>query len=426
MHEPVAPWEVMCYSTRTGAVALTGIPFDGMPDAASRLNTEGSLQVRVPMTRTFGHREITPFLDYWRWSYLLCRGSHIWQAGPLVHREYDAIAEVWTLTCAGPWKLLSDKRLVIDPSTWDGSSFTNGSGDLSLGPATKANLARSLLNLTLQLPGGDLPLDIPADTGPGTHSRSFELAKLPTVGDALRALTAEEDGPELEFSPYFTDPVRRDSVRHLMRAGNPHLGQLGTAWQWTGGLALEEFSPAGNGDRVADHYLVPGASPDSTTPAPIGASLHAGPGSLHEAGFPLMFSVNPGYTGVTDAEQLDSIAVRDHDTYRLGTAEYTAVVRIDGHGPGGEPTLSPSLDRVSNGDTGIFAVAGYAGIPDGEYRCRVLGRRPLSEDSAELELQLLSTVATDPIPGVPRRMVDDADLIRDLYRQMAALRERTA
>lgn len=77
--------------------------------------------------------------------------------------------------------------------------------------------------------GAALPIDYEPDFE-GDHEREYPGSDELTVGDALRNLTAVEDGPEITFRPYLTEDGRH--VRWALLTGDRELTQSGAPHYW--------------------------------------------------------------------------------------------------------------------------------------------------------------------------------------------------
>lgn len=384
---PPPRWWVFVADTKTGRVVAKDVPTAGLPRSSARLNTEGALGITVPMSRDFAGPDVEEFLDPWKWSWGLAWGSYIHQYGPLIYPEYEAESECWQLTCAGIWKLFTDKRALINPA-WNGViSPPDPSGDLACTDSLR-NIFIRLLTDNLQRPDAALPIDLPALDAPGgTVERRYSLSKLVSLGSALEDLTDDEGGPEAEFRPYFPDSQAQDVVRYQLRVGGPHLGQLGYPHAWLSGQALVKAVPARDGARTADTFFVPGQGTDQLTPIGMAST-----DQLRRNGYPLLEDIDATHTGVTETSTLDSYAGQNLARYQLGSHTIRALVRTDGRNPAGHDVGAPSLDRIALGDTGIFVIRDYIGMRPGTYRCRILGHEPVTPENLQLELQLLSAV----------------------------------
>lgn len=359
--------------TRTGRVVDKNIPLASLPRTGYRINTEGPLSLSVPMSKDFNKRDVTGYLYPWYYSFGVAFGSFIIQYGPLVTQpEYDAESEEWHFTCAGIWKLFNDKRFL---------TFTRDYQNLSL-----RDIARTLLFDDLAQVQADLPIDLPALDGGGGHDRFFAWPKLTPIGELLKNLTDDIAGPEMEFRPYFTDDVNRDMVRHSFTTGTPYLGQQTQPHKWYSGKSLVVSSPTGGGDRIADLYIVPGAADGINVFLGTYNALNF-PGALCTQGWPFLMDLDSTHTSTTEQATLDAYAAGNHGAFWSGNRIVSARVRANP-----KPGEGPRISEWKLGDLADFAVAGYIGVPDGTYTCRIIGAALVTLEELELELQLISEV----------------------------------
>lgn len=363
-----ATWSVFVAETLTGRVVESEIPVTGSPRAERRVNTGGDVQITVPMTRSFGHAEVSEYLYPWKYSFGLAYGTFVVQAGPLVRCEYDAYASCWELTCSGLWGYYTQKRLALYDATYQASSLSD--------------IAALYLLDSKTIPGGALPVDVVSPT-PGTgHVRTVLGSDLSSVGEMLSNLTDDVSGPELEFHPYFPNPEVRDTVRWELRRGDPHLGQLGYPHQWTTGRGLVVARPAVIGDRLADLYRVRSVGAGTGDQTVIGVSDST---VLRDSGYPVLMDRDDTHNDIVDQSTADRYAEGNRSAYVNGSNLITATVLVHG----GE---GPALGAYLPGDTCVLQVSNYAGVRPGRYSCRILGLQPSSESTVDLELQVVSVL----------------------------------
>jgi hypothetical protein len=368
----VAGLFVFVADTRTGRVLDRRIPFVGMPSCGYRLNTEGPLSIRIPMTRSFSAADMAQYLSVWKFTFGVAIGSHILQAGPVCAQpEYDADAEEWVVTCAGMWKLFNDKRIIYTDRSYLAKSFLD--------------IARGIVNDDLAQTDGSLPIDLPALDGLGGHDRTFEGNKLPSVGSALQNLTDDIAGPEMEFRPYFPDTQQQNMLRWLFKVGTPHLGQQGSPHRWYAGKTLVTASVSAGSARLSDIYFVPGNGTGEA--APIGVFTAPAASSLAANGWPLLMDVDTSHVSAIEQGTLNGYAENNYNTYRTSVRTLSAVVRMDP--PDG---AGPRVSEWALGDTAVFSIRNYTGLLPGEYTCRIIGAEPVSEEDIALELQVLTEV----------------------------------
>jgi len=331
--------------------------------------------VDVPMTGAFNKRHFRFLQNPWRYSYGVALDDFVIQCGPMTeHPEYSPDSETWSVVCAGLMVLWNRKRILLT--------------DLSYPNLSLHDVARTLIAQDMAQTYGDLPVDLPSQNNLGGASTTYEAAKLPKIGDLLRDLTDEDNGIELEFRPYFVDPTTCDQVRHTMRIGAPFLGSRTKVHRWSRDKSLVSVSPSGGGGRIADTYIVAGQSTGGgstygiSAPPPVERRLAT-------QGWPLLMDLDSTHTSEADVTTLTSYANANYAAHHDGPRQITARVKaLPAQGQG------PRLTDWSLGDEGIFPVRGYLGMPDADFRCRILGSDLVNSDEVDLELQVLAEVNT--------------------------------
>jgi len=374
MTTPAPPLAVFVAETRTGRVLTTSLPYSSVPTAGFRINAEGPLSFSVPMSATFGKREILDYLYPWKYSFGVRIGSFIIQYGPLtVNPEYDPVAEEWTFDCTGMWGFFNRKRILRTSRYYTGAS--------------RFDVFRRLLADDLAQTNGDLPIDLPANDnllGPGAE---FPAGKLSPIGELIRDQTDVGDvSLEAEFRPYFPDELSMSHVRHRLDLA-PYLGRQGFVHRWTSKGSLVMAVPIGGGERIADVYLVPGQSNGDNALVgqyDVSASFVDG---LQNQNWPLMMDLDTTHTASGDADELNSFAEGNYSAFHRGARAVKARVRINP--PQGQ---GPRIVDWKLGDYGAFTVTGLLGIPNGTYVCRIIGATLATLEDIDLDLVLVSEV----------------------------------
>ena len=412
MTAPTPPLAVFVAETRTGRVLSSSIPYSDIPTVGFRINAEGPLSFSVPMSASFGQREIVDYLYPWKYSFGVRIGSFILQYGPLtVNPEYDPVSESWSFDCSGIWGFFNKKRILRSDRNYPGAS--------------RFDVFRQLVADDLAQTNGDLPIDLPTADGLPGPGAEFPAGKFSPVGELIRDQTDVGDvSLEAEFRPYFPDESSMQFVRHRLDLAD-YLGRQGFVHRWLSSGSLIVASPVGGGERIADIYIVPGQSNgDTYLVGEVDVSGSATEG-LQNQGWPLLMDLDTTHTSVDNTDDLDSFALGNYNAFHRGSRVVKARVKInppDGQGP-----------RITDwqlGDYGSFTVAGYLGIPNGTYVCRIIGATLATLEDVDLELILVSELADPSIPvpegvppGVPRRRQTGTDEIAALKDETSRLRQ---
>lgn len=403
------PYKVYVFETRTGRVVDT-VPYAGMPRWQAGINAPSAgWSVSVPLR---GNAEsagidaatLDALAEPWRFSWAVAQGSKIWQAGPVVSESYQG-GTTTTVTGGGLWKLLSDKRLLINPDRANVATVAGTDADIAFGtgtvseigspiPVANRNLtlhtiAKRLVEIIQAANGGNLPVVFPDDIA-GTAVRTYPGYDLATPGQRLQELTQVIDGPEVEFAPEFADPTTKQAVQWRMRIGNPRLGNLGFAHQWIADRALCGASVDIDGSNRVTRNFERGNGMNRDLIVGYG---NAAVNALDNADI-LLEEVGNDHTSTTDTAVLtawaaSAVAANTEQERTFGFRVRTA--GDDGHG---NLTNSPHMAGVLSGDNGHFVVRNNPRIPDGTYAARILGMQPgRSAHEIELQTQFLAKVA---------------------------------
>lgn len=374
------PIVVRAFETRTGRVAAI-VPFVGQPTWSRGLNSPGSWSVTVPLdTADISSTLLDGITDPWRFSWAVCQGSKIWQAGPVVSESYQG-GESTTFRGGGLLKLLTDKRLLINPGRASLAGAASVDADVAFGP-TSPNAIGSLVpaanqNLSLHTiakrvcetielaPGGDLPINYPADIA-GTSERSYPGYDLAYVGKRLLELTQVIDGPEIEFTPEFVDSQSKQFIRWTMRIGNSRLGNLTFRHYWDDGKALINtmFDKDGSYRITRDFERGNGMNRDLVSGF-ADQPINSNPSDL------LLENAGAEHTSALDPAVLNGWAAAVVASGRTGNPILTHLVRVPGDDGYGYQTRSPVLSEVEVGDNCTAVLTKHPRLPDGAYACRI-------------------------------------------------------
>jgi hypothetical protein len=392
-------------NTVSGQV-VADLPWTGVPQWSRGINISGTLRPTIPLWPRLDSDTLQYLREPWRWTVLWCYGHQILQAGMLVKVSPSddlATADLLTTTL---WDFLSAKRLVVnEPGLISvGGDITNSAADMVFGPSSPdpanqalswGSVARRLVEMaTVGNPYSEfwLPIVLP-DVAPGTATITYYATDFAYIGQRLTEIIQMDGGPELEFSPEFTD-ANESAFMWRMRIGEPRLGQLGFPHAWDYGKAAQTYLPSRDGADMTWRSIAKGQDTRSTS----GGSLAwadsvsvSPPWSL--AGWPWLQTVDTTHMSETDISVLQSYAVQDATTNGFPIQTVTSVVRTDGRAAGGQRTGSPSMDQVLPGDTAVFTLRGHPLEDDGQYGVRIIGTGSGNDLwTAALTLQTLGVV----------------------------------
>lgn len=399
----LVPYEVRVFETRTGRVAGT-IPYLGVPQWSRGINTAGSWRVTVPLdTDELPLDFLNGVTDPWLWSWAICQGTKVWQAGPVIGESYDG-GTTTTFTGGGLLKLFTDKRVLVNPTRASLSGVTALDADTLFGPSgyvptiggtvpagnqdlSLHTIAKRLIQQDISTPGRELPIVFPADIA-GDSAREYPGYDLASLGQRLMELSQVINGPEFEFAPEFVDTQSKQYIQWNMRIGNPYLGNLGFAhyWEYRKALVDTKFDTDGGYRITRDFERGNGMSRDLVigfADAPIGGA----PAEM------ILENVGSDHTSASDTATLNAWATATVAGGAVGSPTLQHVVRLAGDDGSGFATGSPKLAEVDPGDncTAVYSdTRPHPRLGGGTVAARIIDMSNGSDDAtANLGCQLL-------------------------------------
>jgi hypothetical protein len=399
------PFEVFAYRTRSGEVSRK-IPAASTPQWERGLNLMGSWSVEVALDSAYlTKEELTGVIDPWDWSWAICQGQKIWQAGPVLGERYSRGQSTTTIYGVGIWQLLADQRVSLNPTRTTASDIVSPDADTPFGPGALSTLgtpipalnqalnlrgiAKRLVGLLLTEPGGDLPIDLPTDGSfTGDNVRDFPSYDTATWGERLFDLTQVVDGPEVEFIPRFTT-LDREFIRHQMVLGSPRLGQLTTPHTWRSAQALQGLDYTFDGAKKARRIWERGSGMDRNVRSGFAQDLDGVTTGALAGLLPLLERVESSHNSTEDITTLASYASVNLATHKRGLLTLQPTVAISGSDGMGGKSGSPELSGVAPGDIGILQIRKHPRLPDGDYLVRIARMRGAGADSATLDTSMV-------------------------------------
>lgn len=379
-------WRAFVFDTASGSYE-TELPLAGLPQFTYALNDPGSGSVPVALAGpdAFDKNLLDQYSENpgWRWSIGVAYNDVILQAGPILGDSYTDPSPQTSLTFAGIWRLFS-RRVILSPQAVSLASPTDPSANSTYTNVTLRQLAKLVLRDNF-ISQGPLPIDLPDDDpNTGSVSETYYGYDLNLVADTLTHLATTDGGPEIEFRPYWADPL---TIRWHMRTGSNRLGVIGAPWTYDygGRGALVTLDKASDSSNTAFGYYARGSGSQDAQPIGYSADM-----TLPDLGFPLLLAVDGNHTSETDVSVLNSYATADVNTYKNPVVTYAATVRMNGTDAYGRPTGSPNVNQLNVGDTLTVHVEGHTRIPDGDLKLRVISIQNGDSHTCRLALQTTS------------------------------------
>jgi hypothetical protein len=359
----MANFSASIFEIRTGKIVIRDIPVIDNPDFMRQVNQEGSWSISiqvgdisVPATET-----LRGIFAPWRFGCAIAwDDQYIAQAGPIITSQFDDDSAIISVSGGGLWSLLN-RRVVIDPDyplapTTASSLLNLATGDLNYGPLSLHTIAKHLVQDSCARPNFALPIDFPADIS-GTSVRNYPIYDLAPVGQRLKELTQVENGPDVDFAPYF-DPSTPGYIRFQMRIGNPLLEQDGLDLVWDYGTGLRAVSIDSNGTAMVSGSFIRGNGSERASLVAYDQDL-----TLVNGGWPPTEIVE-SYSSVTEGATLQGHAAGAIELRRVPIELWSADVRAD---------QIPMFGTYHPGTFAVFNMIDHLWVPDGGYLQRILG-----------------------------------------------------
>lgn len=330
------------------------------------LNADGRIDATVPLSHLPKWRadELKLLLSEGRSFLAVTSAEHVIVAAQVRLSEPDGTGRALRIKAEGfglDARTVLDAVVVndvIDGVIDDGMSVQRSS--LTYTNLSTGTIAKKIVQNSLQMPGGRLPIVFGADEV-GSQSRTYEGFKVLNLATELDRLRTDEGGVDIEFRPRFADDgTRIELVMMTGTALDPVLHQSGGDWVW------DATAPRG---PVLDTRVQRDVSKRTnfawTTGTGQDEALRISPRTNNadwEQGYPLRESVSSHPDVLTWAE-LHRIGEARIRQGARPVSTWTATLRPE----------SPPLGLFRPGDWCRLHVADHLWVPDGEHRVRIAG-----------------------------------------------------
>lgn len=351
-------FSVHIVETRTGNIVLPELPFLDTPEFTRQLNDGGSIQVRVPLLDAScpAPQKLRQLVAPWRFSLAIAIGQTILAYGPIITHQFDHHNQILSVGAGSMWAILGRRIMIDDTGVLASPLSMATSQDVVLGPQSLHTLAKQIVTTSIARGATyGLPIDFPADIA-GIHVRNYPIYDLATVEQRLKDITQVEDGPDIDWDPYFSDS---QTVRVRMRIGNPELTQQGLDLLWDDTSSVTYINVDSNANQQSTAVFTRGNATERASQI-----AYATDPTLIAVGWPPLEQKDDSHQSVTDFATLQSHADEWIRFYSAPVEIWQTEVVCD---------MSPVVGTYKPGDHGYLNVQAHPWIPPGLYFQRLLG-----------------------------------------------------
>lgn len=316
-------------------------------------------------------------------------GETILECGPIWQRSFQDSTQELTVSGSGLWSIF-DKRKNLHGNVYKGLTRAQASS-IKLSGLSVGGIARELVRISLQdNPQGSMNVVLPPPEA-GDQTREYQGFNLEWLGEVLRQLTQEANGPDIRFRPRFQgdDPQRVEWVMEVGTKQKPILASTEDK-VWDGTLIetpITTFDTDEDGSMIADRAWIPGSGQEKNMLLATAARTIDDGGPFTE--------VDEAAKQQEDLSVLEGYARRALAGSAGAETKITPSVRID---------AKPKLGTYLPGDFARIVVPNtHKTLPAGERRMRILGfSGEGSSDSVTLNLAPLTGIRAVASANVTR------------------------
>jgi hypothetical protein len=325
------------------------------------------------------------------------RAGRIFNAGPVWRHDWNPDTGILTVKAVNIWSYF-DRRYVyplLNTPIVNNDGSTSPSGGVALTSAytdttikdpnsgAVSNLSlrgavAKLLNQAESHTGGQIPLitQYDGEIKSSEPVRKYYGYQMKTLGDVLRGITTEDNGPDIRFDAQF-NPSDPTSIQWVLNMGTPFLGQTDQAWVYDQGSNLRQvLSVARDGMGIANRVIATGAGQD------IGLvnAVEQNSSSIAQ-GYPMLESLI-SISQETSAAVLDQKALGAINSFATPQETWSVRVSTDDY---------PALESVNPGDTATFKIINdpYLGTVNATARILTISYTGAATDCVDLSLSVV-------------------------------------
>lgn len=312
------------------------------------------------------------WLDPWWAGVVLLWNDFPIVAGPIISNPTETQTTIG-VECAGIRSVL-DRRFVIDEQTnWT----TLATKKVSYKGLTLGTIAKRVVQLSMQKPGGYLPISFPHADKTGKHERNYQSFNLANIGtnDILTKLTEVIDGPDIMFRPRLLNDAK---LTFDMRYGDdvdPRIRQdRHIQWDSTAeNSPIVSLGMGRSGSDVLYRAFAIGAGQDQGTLIRMAQA-----DEMMAKGYPLLeAAVAFNSVETPSVLQEHASALVRANTGEL--VELSGTIRADGDNP---------LNTFFVGDSVRLVVKDWITVPNGNHKARIVNMSGNASANVKVTLQI--------------------------------------
>lgn len=393
-------FRVFTYNTMTGKIWATvpalnpswGMALSGTGNVSCSIPIKAEELIGLDMASGTAENRMSLGISY---------GQQILEAGPILDRSNDADPDLLEVNAEGLRGIFSVRKALSKAAQEYGAPNVPAS-ILRLpatGGTTMPGLVRELIRAGVLNPpanAGALPIVFPPFQA-GPISRIYNGYDLRWIGDVLKDLSDEENGPEFRLRPRFND-TNPTYVEHVLEVGEPLLRQQGPNWKWDGTVpetGVVGFGSTSDGRKMAARFWRPGQGQEQDIL--LGRKTNQ---DMVSQGMPWMES-DTASKQEADISTLHSLAAQD---------------AIAGSAP--QQQFSISVDAASNPVLGSYRPGDWADVtippghpilPGGKATVRIMAID--GDDSLSVKISVAPIISTRTGSANPARIIYDSDRV---------------
>jgi hypothetical protein len=279
----------------------------------------------------------------------------ILEAGPIWTHNYRKSDRTLQLNAAGLWTYFDHRVLMRMLAAGE----VPQDGDTYLENLSWGTIAKRLVQQARTFTGAEIPIVFQPDEAGGVTA-TYSGADLRLVGDALQDIAAQDGGPEIEFTPEWTDD--RKGIHWRLRTGTTAQPQLASKTTHRFDYSVEkrtvsDLEVAVDGSKLVGRGWTTGGR--SSSVALFGQHINT---ALTDRGYPFLEVVDSSHSTAETQEDVDGFA---KELARVGskpTEFWTFKARAD---------AVPLAGSYRPGDSCSVHMANDDYIPDGDYARRI-------------------------------------------------------